>query len=99
MASRLFSEFFFIRIIVLVPYPTRVGFLKRARGIFLRLLSVATIEVKYNDAITFINDRLFFYQSVRQSVSQSVSDRLFFTMLQNRRQAAQTEGNIYDGPT
>ena len=81
MASRLFSEFFFIRIIVLVPYPTRVGFLKRARGIFLRLLSVATIEVKYNDAITFINDRLFFYQSVRQSVS----DRLFFfTMLQNR---------------
>ena len=67
MASRLFSEFFFIRIIVLVPYPTRVGFLKRARGIFLRLLSVATIEVKYNDAITFINDRLFFYQSVSQS--------------------------------
>ena len=82
MASRPFSEFFFIRItIVLVPYPTRVGFLKRARGFFLRLLSVATIEVKYNDAISFINDRLFFYQSVRQSVS----DRLFFfTMLQNR---------------
>ena len=47
MASRPFSEFFFIRII-LVPNPTRVGFLKMARGIFLRLSSDATIEVKYN---------------------------------------------------
>jgi len=34
---------------------------------FLRLAATIWIEMKYDDGVTFINDRLFFYQSVSQS--------------------------------
>ena len=44
---------------------------------FLCLAATIWIEMKYNDGVTFINDRLFFYQSASQSVisqSESVTD-------------------------